>query len=233
MTEKEKLQIFEKKLNYKFKKIELLKIALIHKSYAYEIGTVNKMEYNERIEFLGDAILEHVISEMLYIQTPKLREGQMTKKRAAIVCETSLSIAMKRIGGQDFLYLGKCEETTNGKQKDAILADAMEAIIGAIYLDGGYECVKKFILNTLDKEIQIVLSGGNFNTDYKTKLQEKLQENGNVKIEYVLVDESGPEHDKVFKVELLFNDKKIGEGVGKSKKHAEQEAAKYALENSI
>lgn len=231
MLEEKKLMRFQAKLQYIFNDISLLNLALTHKSYAYEY--INKkidMEYNERIEFLGDAILEHIISEKLYINSAKLSEGQMTKKRAAIVCEASLSSAMKRIDGQEYIRLGRCEETTNGKMKNAILADAFEAVIGAIYIDAGFDVTKDIILRLLDKEIDTVLSGGMLNVDYKTKLQEKLQKNGTVKIEYLLLKEEGPEHEKTFTVDLMFNDRKIGDGSGKNKKQAEQNAAKNALE---
>lgn len=231
MTEEDKLLRLQSKLQYVFNDILLLKMALTHKSYAYEQGMTKGNDYNERIEFLGDAILEHIISEKLYLQVPYLKEGDMTKKRAAIVCEASLSSALRRINGQEYIYLGKCEKTTNGKLKDAIVADAFEAILGAIYLDAGYEIASQICLRLLDKEINTVLSGGSLNIDYKTKLQEKLQKHGTVKIEYVSVKEEGPEHDKTFTVELFFNDKKIGDGVGKSKKQAEQHAAQNALEN--
>lgn len=234
MNEKDRLLKFQAKLQYIFNDIKLLKLALTHKSFAYDVNNVPDLnkKYNERIEFLGDAILEHIISDMLYNYKPELSEGDMTKKRASIVCETSLSSAMKRINGQEYIYLGKCEKTSNGKMKDAILADAFEAVIGAIYVDAGYEVTKDIVLRLLDNEIKLTLKGKNLNVDYKTALQEKLQENGTVKIEYILVEQTGPEHDKTFKVELLFNGKKIGEGIGKSKKQAEQDAAKYAFENN-
>lgn len=231
MTENEKILRLQAKLQYVFNDISLLKMALTHKSYAYEQGKVSGNDYNERIEFLGDAILEHIISEKLYLQKPYIKEGDMTKKRAAIVCEASLSSALKRINGQEYIYLGKCEKSTNGKLKDAIIADAFEAILGAIYLDGGYEIASQICLRLLDKEITTILSGGLLNIDYKTKLQEKLQEHGTVKIEYKSVKEEGPEHDKTFTVELYFNGNKIGDGVGKSKKQAEQHAAQSALES--
>ncbi len=231
MKEQEKLLLFESKIQYIFKDISLLKLALTHKSYAYDIIALGEnRKYNERIEFLGDAILEHIISDMLYNYMPELSEGEMTKKRASIVCEASLSSAMKRIDGQEYIYLGKCETTSNGKMKDAILADAFEAVLGAIYIDGGYEVARDIVLKLLDTEINLTLQGKNFNIDYKTALQEKLQKNGTVKIEYILIDEIGPEHDKTFKVELKFNGNRIGEGIGKSKKQAEQNAAKYACE---
>lgn len=231
MSEKEKLLILQSKLQYMFNDISLLKMALTHKSYAYEQGTTSGNDYNERIEFLGDAILEHIISEKLYLHEPILKEGDMTKKRAAIVCEASLSSALRRINGQEYIYLGKCEKSTNGKLKDAIIADAFESILGAIYLDAGYEIASQICLRLLDKEINTILSGGSLVVDYKTKLQEKLQEHGTVKIEYKSVKEEGPEHDKTFTVELYFNGEKIGDGVGKNKKQAEQHAAQNALEN--
>lgn len=231
MIYKNRLDEFENNLNYKFKDMNLLKMALTHKSYAYEKDV--KVEYNERIEYLGDAILEHIISELLYDFTPQISEGEMTKKRADIVCEASLAEAMKRIDGQKYILLGKCETTVSKVPQDAVIADAFEAVLGAIYKDGGYEEAKKFVCSKLEKEINLVLSGKSLNVDYKTKLQEILQRDGNVKIEYVVLKESGPEHDKKFEVEVLFNSKKIGEGVGKSKKQAEQQAAKKALESKI
>ncbi len=231
MKEQEKLLRLQSKLKYIFNDLSLLKLALTHKSYAYEKVDNNQKEYNERIEFLGDAILEHIISDMLYNNSINFSEGEMTKKRAAIVCEASLSQAMKRINAQEYIYLGKCEQTTNGRMKDAIIADAFEAILGAIYIDGGYDIARDICLELLDVEIKTVLAGGNLNVDYKTKLQEILQKHGSVKIKYVTVNEEGPEHNKTFTVELLYNDKKIGQGIGKNKKQAEQNAAKQALEN--
>ena len=233
MSENDRLLEFESKIQYIFKDKSLLKMALTHKSHAYENVNSDHKIYNERIEFLGDAILEHIISDLLYLHEPIFSEGQMSKKRAAIVCEASLSRAMKRISAQEYLYLGKCETTNNGKMKDAIIADAFEAVLGAIYLDGGYDIAKYTALNLLNEEIKMVLNGKEFNLDYKTKLQEKLQEHGTVKIEYILDKEYGPEHDKTFEVSLYFNSQKIGYGVGKNKKQAEQMAAKYAMENYI
>lgn len=229
--DEDKILRFEAKLNYIFNDIKLLKMALTHKSYAYEQVNPNYDMYNERIEFLGDAILEHIISDLLFSQVPELAEGEMTKKRAAIVCEASLSSALKRIGGHEYIYLGKCEQNSNGKLKDAIVADAFEAVLGAIYLDGGYNIARDICLELLDKEIKTVLSGGTLNTDYKTQLQEILQKNGTVKIEYRLQKEEGPEHDKLFTIDLYFNGDKIGQGQGRSKKQAEQEAAHQAILN--
>lgn len=233
MVDKNKLLELEGKLQYVFNNIALLKMALTHKSYAYENQNNSNKIYNERIEFLGDAILEHIISDLLYTHESIFSEGDMSKKRAAIVCEASLSQAMKRIGAQEYIYLGKCELSTNGKMKDAIIADAFEAVLGAIYLDGGYDVARHIALNLLNKEIKDVLSGKELNADYKTNLQEKLQKHGTVKIEYILDNESGPEHNKTFEVSVYFNGNKIGSGIGKSKKQAEQMAARYALEKSI
>lgn len=224
-----KIEEFENNLNYKFKNKNLLIMSLTHKSYAYEKD--NLVEYNERIEFLGDAILEHIVSEELYNFNPEISEGEMTRKRADVVCEASLANAMKKINGQNYIRLGKCETTISKVPQDAVIADAFEAVLGAIYKDGGYEEAKKFVIMMLKDEIDLVLSGKSLNIDYKTKLQEILQRNGNVKIEYKVEKESGPEHDKVFEVEVLFNGKKIGEGIGKSKKQAEQQAAKKAIED--
>ena len=165
----------------------------------------------------------------LYNNENKYSEGEMSKLRASIVCETSLSIAMKNIGAHDFIRLGKGEIKTDGKHKDAIIADAFEAIVGAVYLDGGYEEAKKVIFRLLNRQIEQILSGKIINSDYKTVLQEELQKNGTVKIEYNLIKETGPEHDKSFFMEVLLNGKKIGEGYGKNKKQAEQSAAKDAL----
>lgn len=232
MVIKDKLLGLETKLQYIFNDRTLLKMALTHKSYAYENPNSVSKIYNERIEFLGDSILSHIISDLLYEHEPNFSEGVMSKKRAAIVCESSLSAAMKRIGAQEYIYLGKCELSTNGKMKDAIIADAFEAILGAIYLDGGFDVAKHIALRLLDKEIKDVLSGKELNTDYKTKLQEKLQKNGTVKIEYILDNEIGPEHDKTFEVSVYLEGKKIGSGSGKSKKQAEQMAAKNALEDN-
>lgn len=229
LTDEQKLKKVEELIGYTYNDISLLKLALTHKSYAYEKGITSNNDYNERIEYLGDAILEHIISDMLYNDKKVYSEGEMTKKRAAIVCETSLSLALKEIGLQDYIYLGKCETQNLVAKKDAIIADCFEAILGSIYIDGGYDKAKEFVLTKLSIQIKEVLEGKDFNTDYKTKLQEILQKNGSVKIEYKLLKEEGPEHNKTFYVEVVFNGKKIGEGVGKNKKSAEQAAAAYAI----
>lgn len=232
MSEEDRLLNLQKKLKYMFIDIRYLKTALTHKSYAYERKTVSFDKYNERLEYLGDAILEHIISEVLFNYKPRLSEGEMTKKRAIIVCEKTLSDAMKKIDSEKYMYLGKCEMSSQGGKKDAILADAFEAVLGAIYVDGGYDIAKSICLELLDEYIEKVLNGEQIIEDYKTKLQEHLQVNGTVSIEYRLKDSTGPDHDKTFYIEVYLNNEKLGEGSGKNKKNAEQEAARNALEQN-
>ena len=214
----------EDKIGYNFKNKKLLEIALTHTSYANE--NKGKM-HNERIEFLGDAVLEVVTSEYLYLNYPNLTEGEMTKTRAYSVCEDSLAEVAFKYGFSDFLHVGRCEEKVNGSYRNSILADSVEAVMGAIFLDSGIEEVKRFILPEMERKIEEYLRSGG--KDYKTRLQEKLQVHGDVKIEYRIVKEEGPEHDKTFEVEVYCNGKLLGTGIGKSKKEAEMEAAKKAL----
>ena len=216
----------EEKIGYKFNNKELLKKALTHTSYAYEHG----VESNEKLEFLGDSILEFVTSDYLFNNYKNLREGEMTKVRATVVCEKSLYKVAQKHNFSDFLYLGKSEEKSGGASKPAILADSVEAVIAAIYMDGGLEYAKKFIIENLDDEIKIA-SEHVGQKDYKTVLQEKLQENGEVNIKYTIVREIGPEHDKTFEAQVKCNEKILANGIGKSKKMAEMEAARKALEN--
>lgn len=219
----------EKKIGYVFKNKELLKTALTHKSYAYERTGEDVSKYNERLEFLGDAILEHIVSIYLYNVEPKLKEGVMSKKRAEIVCEASLSRIIRERNLAKDIRLGKCEINTGGNKKDAILADMFEAILGAVYLDGGYDEANRVCLDMIKSTIDYVVSKED-TLDFKTRLQEILQRNGNVKIEYVLEKEQGKDHAKMFFSAVYFNDNKIGEGSGKTKKLSEQNAAKQAIE---
>ena len=216
----------EKEIGYEFKNKQLLETALTHTSYAYE----NKKQSNEKLEFLGDSILEFISSEYIYHNYPKLKEGEMTKVRASVVCEDSLQKIAKMHNFSDFLYLGKSERTSQKEVRPAIMADSIEAVIAAIFLDGGLEEAKKFILSNLAKPIENATKNIG-QKDYKTVLQEVLQKNGNVDIEYVIVDEKGPDHEKVFTAEVKFNNKILATGEGKSKKQAEMEAAQKALEN--
>ena len=216
----------EKSIEYTFKNKELLKTAFTHTSYAYE----NKVESNEKLEFLGDSILEFVSSKYIYETYKNLKEGEMTKVRATVVCESSLYKIAKFHDFSDFLYLGKSEIKTGGYKRPAILADSVEAVIAAIFLDGGLEPAKKFIIENLKEEIEIATKHVG-DKDYKTVLQEKLQIHGEVKIEYVTLREEGPDHDKTFEAEVKCDRKVLSVGTGKSKKLAQMEAAIKALEN--
>lgn len=223
--EKRNLEELEQNIGYKFTNIKLLQNALTHTSYAYEHGKKS----NEKLEFLGDSILEFVSSEYMYNKYTNLKEGEMTKVRATVVCEKSLYKIATKHNFSDFLYLGKSELMTGGKKRPAILADSVEAVIAAMFIDGGLEPAKKFIIENLKDEIEIATKHVG-EKDYKTVLQEELQKNGDVKIEYKIIKETGPDHDKTFEAEVSLNGKKLATGVGKSKKEAEMKAAQKALE---
>ena len=220
------LEKLENEIKYTFKNKELLKKALTHTSYANE----KRIESNEKLEFLGDSILEFISSKYLYSNYPSLKEGEMTKVRATVVCEKSLYKIAKKHNFSEFLYLGKSEQLTGGKNRPAILADSVEAIIAAMYLDGGLKEVEKFIINNLKEEIEIATKHVG-DRDYKTVLQEKLQEHGDVKIVYEITKEEGPDHNKSFEAQVSLNGKVLAKGKGKSKKEAHMQAAKKALEN--
>ena len=220
------LEELEKEIGYTFKQKELLKKALTHTSYAYE----KKVDSNEKLEFLGDSILEFISSKYLYQNYPNLKEGEMTKVRATVVCEKSLHKIAQKHNFSDFLYLGKSEQVTGGKNRPAILADSVEAIIAAMYLDGGLDKAEKFIIKNLKDEIELATKHVG-DKDYKTVLQEKLQEHGDVKIEYEITKEIGPDHNKSFEAQVSLNGKVLAKGKGKSKKEAHMQAAKKALEN--
>ena len=219
------LEDLEKDIGYKFNNINLLKNALTHTSYAYE----NNVKSNEKLEFLGDSILEFITSKYLYKNYKNLKEGEMTKVRAAVVCEDSLYKIAEKHNFSDFLYLGKSEKyNENGKKSKAILADSVEALIAAIYLDLGLEKTEEFIILNLKDEIKKA-SENVGEKDYKTVLQEKLQIHGNVNIKYTILKEEGPDHDKRFVSQVECNGEVLGIGKGKSKKASEMMAAKQAL----
>lgn len=222
----EDIEKFEEILNYKFKDRNLLVQALSHSSYANE--KKKSRISNERLEFLGDSVLSIVVSQYLFEHLTHIAEGELTKLRASLVCEKSLHIFAKQINLGDYILLGKGEENTGGRERPSILADAFEAVIAAIFLDGGLEAASKHILRFIPEDIQRLKKPA-FN-DFKTILQEIVQKNPEEKVEYVLVGEEGPDHDKRFVVEVHLNSNVIGEGIGKSKKEAEQMAAKQALE---
>lgn len=216
---------FENIIDYKFNNKEYILEALTHSSYSNE----NKdFQFNERVEFLGDSVLSIVISEYLFKNETTLPEGELTKLRANIVCEESLSEVSKKIELGTHMLLGKGEEATGGRERVSILADAVEAVIAAIYLDGGIESARKFVLTQMDEIIQDSIKGRIFR-DYKTHLQEVIQSQGETNIIYDLVEEIGPDHNKKFVMQVKLNDEVLGTGEGKSKKEAEQSAAKQAL----
>ena len=217
------LKKFQELIGYQFKNEQLLKQALTHSSYANE-KHMKKLSDNERLEFLGDAVLETTSSEFLFNNYPKLTEGQLTKLRASIVCEPTLALCTEEIHLGDFIYLGKGEEQTGGRKRKSILSDAMEAVIGAIYLDGGFANAKEFVLKFIMKDIE----NKHLFYDSKTILQEVVQ-GEHEKLTYVLLEESGPDHDKNFTVGVLIGNKEISTGTGHTKKAAEQEAAYQAL----
>ncbi|HIR03122.1 MAG: ribonuclease III [Acutalibacteraceae bacterium] len=219
----EKLQ---QELQYRFQDKNLLYTALTHSSYANE--SKNKIKCNERLEFLGDAVLSIIVSDYIFKNCPDLPEGDLTKLRASLVCEKSLAGYARSIHLGGYLQLSRGERHNGGGERPSILADAFEALIAAIYLDGGMERARAFVLRFVIPDIKSP-KPKSFK-DYKTSLQEIIQKNPEERLEYVLVGESGPDHSKHFVVEVHLNSNVIGKGGGKSKKEAEQQAAREALE---
>lgn len=219
-----KLRELEEIIGYTFKQEGLLRQALTHSSFANE-KHMKKLSDNERLEFLGDAVLEVVSSEFLFANYPKLPEGDLTKLRASIVCEPTLALCTREISLGKFLYLGKGENQTGGRERKSILSDALEAVIGAIYLDGGFEPARAFIHRFILTDIE----NKKLFYDSKTILQEVVQGNYEESLHYELLAEEGPDHDKRFRVAAKIGDQQIGEGSGHTKKAAEQEAAYQAL----
>lgn len=227
--EKKNLKEMEKRLGVRFWKRELLKRALTHKSYANE-RKLDPSCHNERLEFLGDAVLELVVSHTLMSLYPEAPEGELSKLRAAMVNEKTLAELARSFGIGEKLYLGKGEEMGQGREKSSLLSDAYEAVLGGIYLDRGFKKVFKVVRKHVELLIQKVTEEG-FYKDYKTQLQETSQTLFKVVPRYRLIEEQGPDHDKTFKVNILINNEIYGAGSGKSKKDAEQNAAREALEN--
>ena len=226
--EKKTLKQFEKKLGYRFKNKELLKKALTHKSFANE-NKWPSTEHNERFEFLGDAVLELVISHLLMERFPDSSEGKLSKIRASIVNEKTLATVAQDLAIGQYLYFGKGEEVGGGRTKSSILSDGVEAVFGAIYLDRGFKKTFK-VLSKIAENIFSQMDGEDFYKDYKTHLQETAQLRFKAIPRYKLVNEVGPDHDKEFEINILLNNEIFGVGKGKSKKEAEQNAAKQALE---
>ena len=218
-------QEIEEKIGYTFKDKKYLLIALTHSSFSNEFKDKDR-ENNERQEFLGDSVLSLITSEYLFKLYDTSHEGDLTQIRAGLVCEKTLFGFAKEIGLGKYLRLGKGEEITGGRERASLLADAFEALIAAIYLDGGIENARKFVLGFISKAIE---EKPTF-VDYKTLLQEVIQQNSEETLQYILVRSSGPDHDKRFEVEVHLNSNVIGRGIGKSKKEAEQLAAKEASE---
>ena len=218
------MERLEQIIGYTFRNKKLLKQALTHSSYANE-KKLGKLGCNERLEFLGDAVLELVSSDVLYAKFPQIPEGELTKKRASLVCEPSLAYCARQFDLPKYLLLGRGEDMTGGRMRDSIVSDATEALLGAIYLDGGFEkareFVLKFILNDMEHK-QLFY-------DSKTILQELVQEKGRQTVEYVLTGETGPDHNKQFSVDVLINGIPAGSGTGHTKKAAEQAAAYQAI----
>ncbi len=219
-----KIRSLEKKIGYEFRDFSLLCQAMTHSSYTNE-KRMAKKDCNERLEFLGDAVLELISSEYLYLESPEVSEGELTKTRASMVCEPALAFCAREIGLGEYLLLGKGEEATGGRLRESITSDAMEALIGAIYLDGGFtnakEFIHRFILNDLeDKKLFY---------DSKTILQEIVQAQSEEKILYHPLKEEGPDHNKTFYVEVRIGDTPYGIGQGRTKKAAEQKAAYEAI----
>ncbi len=218
------IQLLEKKIGYTFHDLSLLRTALTHTSYANEHRR-EKIPHNERLEFLGDAVLEAVTSEFLFRMYPDRGEGELSTQRASMVCEPSLAICARQIGLPEYLYLGKGEELSGGRLRDSITSDAMEAMIGAIYLDSGFEDAKRFILDNILTELR----DDELYVDFKSRLQEIVQERGQ-KVCYVLTSAEGPDHDKHFCFDVMAGGQVIGHGEGHTKKAASQKAARDALD---
>ena len=222
------LKELENKISYEFKNKELLKNALVHSSYASEHG-YKYSENNERMEFIGDAYLDAVVGYELFKLNRPAHEGELSRDRADVVCESSLADVARSIDLGKYIFLGRGEIANHGEQKESILSDTFEALLGAIMIDGGYLEVEKVVLKLFGNQIKLA-NEGKLNRDFKSKLQEKLQSKyKNIQIKYVLKSETGPDHDKTFNVDVIVNDKILGKGSGKSKAKAEQAAAKDVL----
>ena len=220
----QKLKELEKKIGYTFQDLEILKQAMMHSSYINE-KHLPKYKCNERLEFLGDAVLELVSSEFLFYEDKTKPEGELTKARASMVCEPALAFCAREIDLGQYLLLGKGEDATGGRKRESVTSDAMEALIGAIYIDGGFanakEFIKRFILNDLENKKLFF--------DSKTILQEIVQAHFKEEISYRMIGEEGPDHDKSFHAAVLIGEKEYGTGTGRTKKAAEQEAAYQSI----
>lgn len=232
MLPKEK-NLLEERIGYKFKNAQFLTTALTHSSYSNELRAKKiSISCNERLEFLGDSVLSIIVSEHLFIENKFLPEGELTKLRAELVCERALSKYATEIGLGDYIFLGNGEEKNNGRSRRSIIADAFEALLAAIYLDSGNDksVVARFLMPFIKAEIGEIITEGRNTTDYKTSLQQFVQQTEGDFLEYEVVGESGPDHMKTFEVVAKLNSNIIGRGKGRSKREAEQNAAKQAME---
>ena len=220
------MKSLEEKLQYRFRNPKLLQNALTHSSYANEVR--NGISSNERLEFLGDSVLSVIVSEHIYKNYRSYPEGELTKLRASLVCEKSLCAFSRELDMGKYLLLGHGEEKNGGRERDSILADAFEAVLAAMYLDGGFEVARRHVMRFVTAELNQPDEEGF--KDYKTVLQEIIQRNPEESVRYFLTESTGPDHDKSFTVEVRLNSNVIGVGTGKNKKQAEQMAAKQALE---
>lgn len=223
----QELNTLEKKLGYSFGDTNIITQALVHSSYANEKGQKDLFSY-ERLEFLGDAVLQLIISDYLFAKYPDFPEGELTKLRSRIVCEATLVECAKFLELGIHMYFGRGEELTGGRERASILADCFESVVAAIYLDGGMNNARSFVLRIMENKIVDAVMGKIF-IDYKTRLQEVIQARKITQIRYVVMDEQGPDHSKTFQMNVVVNDQVVGTGTGRSKKEAEQLAAKMAL----
>ena len=224
MDAKESAALLQERIGYRFKNEKLLIEALSHSSYANENRYARS---NERLEFLGDSVLSIVVSDYIFKHFSHIPEGELSKLRASLVCESALFDFSKKIALGELILLGRGEEQTGGRERPSIVSDAFEAVIAAIYLDGGMEAARPYVLSFIPENI--TPKGSDAFHDYKTILQEVIQRNPEERITYCIKSETGPDHDKHFTIQVKLNNNVIGEGTGRSKKSAEQAAAKEAL----
>ena len=224
LADEKRILELEKRIGYRFENPNLLRQALMHTSFSNE-HHLGKLENNERLEFLGDAVLELVSSDYLFHNYTNYPEGKLTRLRASLVCEQTLALCAREIPLGDYLYLGKGEDATGGRDRDSIVSDAMEAVIGAIFLDGGLECARAYILRFILNDIE----NKQLFYDSKTILQEMIQGVHSEKLSYELISEEGPDHDKKFSTKVMVGNKELGRGEGRTKKASEQQAAYRAI----
>jgi len=217
----------QEKLNYKFKDVSVLNIALTHPSYLNE-KKQSRLRSNQRLEFFGDSVLSMAVSEYIFTNLKSFPEGKLTELRSKVVCEESLALMAESFDLGSYLILGNGEIKSGGNKRPSTLSDAMEAVIAAVYIDGGFDAAKKFVLDNLSSKIDALSENGGYMDNYKTKLQELVQSEGK-RVSYKVISESGPEHAKTFEVAAFVDDIEVAVGSGSSKKRAEQEAAKKAL----